>query len=268
MSLGSILGGLAGLLIPGGGAFGAALGSGLGGLIIDKKKPKEAIKDALIAGVGAKFFGPAIQGTGFGTGITSALSNVGIGGALTSAQTSALAPVVQTQIRKTAAADLVSKGVQKNAEKGILANLFGGNPLMLYGGLTALGAIEQMTKPKDSFKELYVDRYTGRRFNTPEERDEYEEMFRMKHDFEYPDGLPPRSAGFNMGGFIEGPGTGRSDSIPAQIFQDGQPVQQAALSDGEFVMTERAVMGAGDGDRDKGAAKMYAMMRKFEKGSA
>ena len=68
------------------------------------------------------------------------------------------------------------------------------------------------------------------------------------------------------GGYIEGPGTGRSDSIPARIYQDGQPVQEARLSDGEFVMTERAVRGAGNGDRAKGAARMYRMMREFEKG--
>ena len=78
MSLGSILGGLAGLLIPGGGAIASAIGSGLGGLIIDKKKPKDAIKDALIAGVGAKFFGPAIQNSSFGSGITSLFSSAGI----------------------------------------------------------------------------------------------------------------------------------------------------------------------------------------------
>jgi len=81
--------------------------------------------------------------------------------------------------------------------------------------------------------------------------------------------LPMSPVSFNQfadGGYIEGPGTGRSDSIPARIYQDGQPVQEARLSDGEFVMTERAVRGAGNGDRAKGAARMYRMMREFEKG--
>lgn len=72
--------------------------------------------------------------------------------------------------------------------------------------------------------------------------------------------------GFARGGYVTGPGTGRSDGIPAVIMQNGRPVQRAALSDGEFVMTERAVRGAGDGDRAKGAARMYRMMREFEKG--
>jgi hypothetical protein len=72
--------------------------------------------------------------------------------------------------------------------------------------------------------------------------------------------------GFAMGGYVEGPGTGTSDSIDAVIMQNGRPVQEALLSDGEFVMTERAVRGAGNGDREQGAAKMYEMMRQFERG--
>jgi len=58
------------------------------------------------------------------------------------------------------------------------------------------------------------------------------------------------------GGEIVGPGTGTSDSIPAR------------LSDGEFVMTAKAVRNAGNGDRDVGAARMYDMMNRFERGVA
>jgi hypothetical protein len=70
---------------------------------------------------------------------------------------------------------------------------------------------------------------------------------------------------FAQGGFVKGPGTGTSDSIPARIYQGGRPVQEARLSDGEFVMTNRAVKGAGNGDRGKGAAEMYRMMRQLER---
>jgi hypothetical protein len=56
-------------------------------------------------------------------------------------------------------------------------------------------------------------------------------------------------------GDIQGPGTKTSDDIPAM------------LSDGEFVMTARAVRGAGDGDRQKGFKKMYDIMRSFEGGA-
>jgi hypothetical protein len=75
-----------------------------------------------------------------------------------------------------------------------------------------------------------------------------------------------RGYGFAMGGEIEGPGTGTSDSIPAEIYQDGKPVQKAALSDGEFVMTADAVKGAGNGSRDRGVKRMYELMRRFESG--
>jgi len=54
---------------------------------------------------------------------------------------------------------------------------------------------------------------------------------------------------------VEGPGTTRSDDIPAM------------LSDGEFVMNARAVRGAdptGRGNRYAGAQNLYNMMRNFE----
>ena len=37
------------------------------------------------------------------------------------------------------------------------------------------------------------------------------------------------------------------------------------LSDGEFVLTAKAVRGAGGGDRDLGAARMYDMMSELER---
>jgi hypothetical protein len=83
-------------------------------------------------------------------------------------------------------------------------------------------------------------------------------------DFRY-GGANPSMQGYAMGGFIEGPGTGTSDSIPATIYQNGGPVQKAMLSDGEFVMTADAVRGAGGGNRGAGAAKMYEMMNRLER---
>jgi hypothetical protein len=56
-------------------------------------------------------------------------------------------------------------------------------------------------------------------------------------------------------GQIQGPGTETSDDIPAM------------LSDGEFVMTARAVRGAGNGSREQGFRKMYDIMRAFEGGA-
>ena len=56
-------------------------------------------------------------------------------------------------------------------------------------------------------------------------------------------------------GQISGPGTEKSDSIPAM------------LSDGEFVMTAAAVRGAGKGNRRAGAKQMYKLMHQLEKNS-
>ena len=57
-------------------------------------------------------------------------------------------------------------------------------------------------------------------------------------------------------GEIVGPGTGTSDDIPAM------------LSDGEFVMTAKAVRNAGGGSRKAGAKNMYKMMKSLENGGS
>ena len=72
--------------------------------------------------------------------------------------------------------------------------------------------------------------------------------------------LRPRMAGggimdYTRGGHAVGPGTATSDSIPA------------FLSDGEFVMTNKAVKGIGGGNREQGAQKLYSMMKKAEAGA-
>lgn len=81
-------------------------------------------------------------------------------------------------------------------------------------------------------------------------------------------GVPAVARGFADGGDIDpsefprrnggisGPGTGTSDDIPAM------------LSDGEFVMTAKAVLGAGNGSREQGTKNMYEMMRTFESRAA
>ena len=58
-----------------------------------------------------------------------------------------------------------------------------------------------------------------------------------------------------QGGASFGPGTGTSDDIPAM------------LSDGEFVVTAKAVENLGGGDRMLGAKKMYQMMNQLDPNS-
>ena len=77
------------------------------------------------------------------------------------------------------------------------------------------------------------------------------------------EGLPMRTneAGVNeidlreTGGFIQPVGIKeKADDIPAM------------LSNNEFVFTADAVRGMGDGDVNKGAERMYAMMKNLEQG--
>ena len=57
------------------------------------------------------------------------------------------------------------------------------------------------------------------------------------------------------GGHSIGPGTGTSDDVPAM------------LSDGEFVVTAKAVENLGGGDRMEGAKRMYSMMNRLDPNS-
>ena len=68
------------------------------------------------------------------------------------------------------------------------------------------------------------------------------------------DMMPSGDLDMRPGGEPVGPGTGTSDDIPAM------------LSDGEFVMTAKAVENAGGGDRELGSDRMMNMMRNFEQG--
>lgn len=65
--------------------------------------------------------------------------------------------------------------------------------------------------------------------------------------------FPGYTVAAKAGGHIAGPGTGTSDSIPAY------------LSDGEFVLTAKAVRGAGNGSRIEGAKRLYKLMHKLER---
>jgi len=93
----------------------------------------------------------------------------------------------------------------------------------------------------------------------PEPFDFFAGMDRTPYQFAFPGSQFRAAAGGGemtnfprKNGAIYGPGTETSDDIPAM------------LSDGEFVMTARAVRGAGNGSRQDGMKRMYDMMRTFE----
>jgi hypothetical protein len=92
--------------------------------------------------------------------------------------------------------------------------------------------------------------------------EKYAIRFPATPQYGIPSSLPPISmaaqggrigSGFpRRSGAIAGPGTERSDDVPAM------------LSDGEFVMTAKAVRGAGNGSRNNGMSNMYQLMKNFE----
>lgn len=245
MSLLSTIGSLVGLVA--GGPAGAALGSGLGTLF-----GGGSLSDAFKTGIGSLVTG----GLGGKAGIVADLlggggSSQAAGNAVFDAFTGggqggggnllgSLIPGLGGTSPAAAAA-----GAKKTQGLGGLLQAFD-NPLMI-------AAIMKATEPKNV------------NITTPEQRRQLETGervpdYRGTPAFDYRYG-----SNFARGGMIEGPGTGTSDSVRARIYQGGRPVQEARLSDGEFVMTNRAVRGAGGGDRAKGAAEMYRMMQRFER---
>jgi hypothetical protein len=143
----------------------------------------------------------------------------------------------------------------------------------LYTGLSSLPIIEQTLGPKEEEFET-----------TTEREDLYSPNYAQYQllDITGPEGIAPSFAaeGGEVTGFAEGSGqkiqhpdgdtkehpkrigeivgrgTGTSDDIPAM------------LSDGEFVMTAKAVRNAGSGSRKEGAKNMYKMMKSLEKGGS
>ena len=113
---------------------------------------------------------------------------------------------------------------------------------------------EQPMLPDEEMEEDYVD-YVVEETLSNEDRnyliDALEKDDRLSEIF---DQVVESATEFTGSGTVEGPGTGRSDSIPAR------------LSDGEFVFTAKAVRNAGGGSRREGAKRMYQMMKNLEKG--
>jgi hypothetical protein len=294
MGIGSILGGIAGLLIPGGGAIASALGSGIGTLL-EGGSGKDAIKNALLAGGTSAMFpgvASAIQQSAMGKAATGMFGGMGIGtqAGLTALQSGAAPSALSSG---TGIAGAFSK-------MGPISKAYAG--LSLGSMLAPKEEVGPLNKPKgyggviDSsnfLKGLYVSRFTGKHYDSSEARDladqyaEEKAKEEVSSDYtavapvEYSMGTP---VGFAMGGRIQGPGSGTSDSIPARIYQDGRPVSEARLSNNEVVLSHRDLaeldpngdsdraaetLGqASSGDRGQMAAKMYANVRNFRAGTA
>jgi len=265
--LAPLLGGLGGLLFPAAGAAATgAAATGIGALLSKAALPalgaglgtlasggggKDAIRNALMMGVGVSAFpglAEKIQGSGFGQSVTEGLADI-FGGRTQQAPTTSPRPMGRPQPQQA-----TMPMSEMAADINMVRPEYGtGVPRM-----TTLPTIRDINMVRPEFG-------TGIPAALPPKMMPEYNMIRP----EFPPMMSRDSRaqrGFAMGGEIEGPGTGTSDSIPARIYQDGKPVQKAALSDGEFVMTADAVKGAGNGSRDRGVNRMYELMRRFESG--
>ena len=238
-----LIGGTIGFAIGGplgSAAIGSALGAGIGSLAAGADTD-DALKAALLGGIG----GYAASGGNLFTSKAAALPTQYGSGAMATGE--ALTPGFEAAVKTAEAPSFFDKAVTFAKE----------NPLTTTAGigtLAALGATEP-EQQQDVFKsrpDPIGETRLGLGFigNKSYDLDDDEDRKRYFED------LRDRQIGTMTaanGGEVEGPGTGTSDSVPAR------------LSDGEFVLTAKAVRGAGGGDRDIGAARMYEMMSELER---
>ena len=241
-----------------GGPMGASIGSGIGSLA-SGRSTEEALRNAALAG------GTAYLATGAGT--------PGAGMKNFSTSGSPLRTMFQGADTAVRVPDAI-KGTSSSGISGFIDKIIPDSTMgkVALGGaaLGLLGGFEEPEAAGKKMRDYPEGEYRGGKLTTlddngnlvdfdggdPEQRKAYYDQLArnqrrkkevVTNDDEY--GTFTAAAG----GEVEGPGTGTSDSVPAR------------LSDGEFVVTAKAVRGAGGGDRNVGAARMYDMMSQLER---
>jgi len=241
-----IIGGSIGFAIGGplgSAAIGSALGAGIGSLAAGADTD-DALKAALLGGIG----GYAASGSFF-TPKAAALPTQYGSGAMATGELADIA------VKSADAPSFFNKAIDFAKE----------NPYITTAGIGTLAALGAEEPEQQKFKRrpdpvgesmLGIGIIGDKSYDldNDEERKKYFEDLRKRK------GIMPRDREVGIdpifsanGGEVNGPGTGTSDSVPAR------------LSDGEFVLTAKAVRGAGGGDRDIGAARMYEMMSELER---
>jgi len=236
-----IIGGTIGFSLGGplGGSLFAGLGTGIGSLVAGAD-PDDALRNALIGGIGAyagsKFLGAGSSASPDASFITGSES---------------MNPATVTAIQKAQApTSFFDKAINFAKTPTGIATIGGG-----IGTLAALGEEPKQEEFKQRPDPVGKSRlglgFIGDKsynLDDDEERKQYFDDLKRKQERRDEVGIMAAA-----GGEVNGPGTGTSDSVPAR------------LSDGEFVLTAKAVRGAGGGDRDIGAARMYEMMSELER---
>ena len=253
-----------------GGPMGASIGSGIGSLA-GGKSVNDALTNAALAYGVTSFVSPNMMSS-------SAKSSTGMFGPNT--LQNKLYGIEQVANPSTLVGNLnegMTTGAGKSSGLGGLFDDFTMKDAFLassLGGaaLQALDKPEEGTPQRDPIGGTILGSVssptTGKEYDVtnPIEMAEYNEEISKFYDDDFKYEEPVRTMAHGgamyehdkMGydtpitGEVSGPGTGTSDSVPAR------------LSDGEFVLTADAVRGAGGGDRDVGAARLYDMMSELE----
>lgn len=258
-----------------GGPAGAALGSGIGSLA-GGKSVNDALTNAALAYGVTNFVSPNLMSQSAQASTSSVFGPTSMQKSLYSVPTGATATVPQTSTFGDSLTPEQVKAAGEASSSGGIGEFFSGmdtGDYLLAGslGLGAAGALgllggpeEPQTGPRqpDPQGKAWDVMFQGETYDLddPAQKQAYTQAktAAQKPDFEYDLNAVRFAEGGAMGydvpvrGEVAGPGTGTSDSVPAR------------LSDGEFVLTAKAVRGAGGGDRDIGAARLYDMMAELE----
>jgi len=227
-----------------GGPIGASIGSGIGSLAAGQDTEQALLNAALAGG-------------------TAYMSGYGKGFEKLPASTGSMSNISGPEMMMNQTTTTPVSAIQEAGGSGVLnqiGNFVKDNKALTAGiaglGLTALAGDEEgksmgsdMRPYATGKSRLGYGRIGDKMYNLDddEERQKYYTDNRNRQNDEDDVGIFAAA-----GGEVEGPGTGTSDSVPAR------------LSDGEFVLTAKAVRGAGGGDRNVGAARMYDMMSQLE----
>lgn len=261
-----------------GGPAGAALGSGIGSLA-GGKSVNDALTNAALAYGVTNFVSPNLMSKSAQASTSSIFGPTSMQKSLYSVPTGTTGPTATPMFDTSAGVDpgLAGGNIGTEAAKSggigeFFSNMDVGDYLMAGSlGLGAAGALGLLGEPEqqqggtprpDPQGEAWDVMFKGETYDLddPTQKAAYTEAKAQtqRPDFEYDLDAVRFAEGGAMGydvpvrGEVSGPGTGTSDSVPAR------------LSDGEFVLTAKAVRGAGGGDRDMGAARLYDMMAELE----
>lgn len=263
-----------------GGPLGASIGSGIGSLA-GGKSVNDALTNAALAYGVTSFVSPSMMQNPQATG---AFGSNSLQQSLYNLPTSVAQAPVSVPETSTFGDSLTSAQVEAAGKASDSGGLFdtvtdfvSDNPLTSLGiGSTVAGMLAGTPEEEAAKERAYAGgeahkvAYQGVEYDLrkPDDVRAYKEakMETQKPGFKYDvDAVYAKHGGamYEHGeehpaspgdytGEVAGAGTGTSDSVPAW------------LSDGEFVLTAKAVKGAGGGDRDIGAARMYDMMAELE----